>query len=63
MLCLGSVRWLDVGIRFVLQFAGPGVAKMCEGILNLGQHGKVYFKVDVVPVNAHAGIKLSVPVW
>ena len=59
---VGSVCWLDVGIGLVLQFAGPGVAKTCEGILNVGQYGNVYFTVGVVPVDVHAKITRSVPV-
>ena len=62
ILCLGSACWLNARIGLVLQFAGPGLAKMCEGILNVGQHGKVYFAVGVVPVNVHAKITRSVPV-
>ena len=49
-----------MGIGLVLLFAGPGVAKTCEGILNVGQHGKVYFTVGVVPVDVHAKITRSV---
>ena len=45
-----------------MKFAGTGVAKTCEGILNVGQHGKVYFKVGIVPVDVHAEITGSVPV-
>ena len=51
-----------MGIGLVLKFAGLGVAKTCEGILNIGQHVKVYFKVGVVPVEVHARITRSVPV-
>ena len=61
ILCLGSVCWLDVGIGLVLQFAVTGVAKTCEGILNVGQHGQVYFTFGVVPVDVHAEILRSVP--
>ena len=51
-----------MGIGLVLQFVETGVAKTCEGILNVGQHGQVYFTVGLVPVDIHVKITSTVPV-
>ena len=62
ILCLGSICWIDVGIGLVLQVAGTGMAKTCEGILNAGQREQVYFTVGLVQVDVHAKIMSSVTV-